>query len=67
MNISDVHLELLLKDYDRFSRNDVIGFVNIGERTSHVTGQKHWNDMLQSPQQMISQWHIVLPHGGGGL
>ena len=60
-NISDVHLEVFLMDYDRLSRNDVIGVVILGEKSDHMTGQKHWMDMLQSPKQSISQWHSVAP------
>ena len=37
-------------DYDRFSRNDVIGVIILGENSDHMTGQTHWIDMLQSPQ-----------------
>lgn len=61
MDMSNVHMELLLMDYDRLSRNDVIGAILLGERVSHVTGRKHWMDMLESPRQSISQWHSVLP------
>lgn len=61
MNISDVHLEVLVMDYDRLSRNDIMGVILLGEKIDHRTGRKHWIDMLQSPQQSISQWHSVLP------
>ena len=60
--MSDIHMEVLLMDYDRFSRNDVIGVIFIGENTSHSTGRKHWIDMVQSPQQSVSHWHSVLPY-----
>ena len=61
MNISDVNLEVFLMDYDRFSRNDIVGMIILGEKSDHVTGQKHWIDMLQSPQQSVTQWHSVAP------
>ena len=61
VNISDVHLEVFLMDYDRFSRNDIVGMITLGEKSDHETGQKHWIDMLQSPQQSITQWHSVAP------
>ena len=48
-------------DYDRLSRNDIVGMITLGEKSDHETGQKHWIDMLQSPQQSITQWHSVAP------
>ena len=59
--MSEIHLEIFLMDYDRLSRNDVIGVIHLGERSDHMTGQKQWVDMLQSPKQSISQWHSVAP------
>lgn len=62
VSISDVHLEVLLMDYDRFSRDDVIGVILLGgEKHGYGTGRTHWTEMLQSPQHTISQWHSVLP------
>ena len=61
MSMSDIHMEVLLMDYDRFSRNDVIGIILIGENIGHTTGRKHWIDMLQSPRQSVSHWHSVMP------
>lgn len=61
MSISDVYLEVLVMDYDRFSRNDVMGMIVLGDKHGYGNGRKHWIDMLHSPQQTISQWHSALP------
>ena len=65
MDMSEVFIRLSLMDYDRLSRNDVIGVIILGEKTNHITGRKHWMDMLQSPGQSITQWHSVLPSRKG--
>ena len=40
--LSDVHLEeVFLMDYDRFSRNDIVGMITLGEKNDDEIGQKH--------------------------
>ena len=40
--LSDVHLEeVFLMDYDRFSRNDIVGMITLGEKSDDEIRQKH--------------------------
>ena len=48
MEIKDVSLEVHVMDYDRFSRNDVVGVVHIGESVDHKSGREHWTEMISS-------------------
>ena len=50
-----------MMDYDRFSRNDVVGVVYIGDQITHDTGRQHWEQILTQPNTSISGWHTVLP------
>lgn len=59
INLKDVSLDLVVMDYDRFSRDDRMGFVTIGEQSTHESGRKHWADMLSSPGHSVSQWHPI--------
>jgi hypothetical protein len=49
-------------DYDRFSRNDLIGTVTIGP---HLTtpAKLHWTDMFVTPGHSIAQWHHLENEG----
>ena len=60
-DINHVGLEVIVMDYDRFSRNDLIGTVLLGANVNHQSGHSHWTDMVASPQQRISRWHSLEP------
>lgn len=59
--MDDVHLEFIVMDYDRFSRDDLIGSVKVGCTASTDMGQTHWEEMLSMANQPISRWHPILP------
>lgn len=61
MDVKEVALEVLMMDYDRFSRNDVVGVVYIGEQVPHDTGRQHWEQIMSQPNTSISNWHSILP------
>ena len=48
-------------DYDRFSRNDHVGIVDMGYEVSNDGGRKHWHEIIDSPREAISHWHPILP------
>ena len=61
MDIEKVSLEVLVMDYDRFSRNDIIGIVLLGGSVHYPSGCSHWAEMIVSSQQSITQWHSIRP------
>ena len=61
MDLRDITLEVLVMDYDRFSRNDLMGVISIGENVAHLSGRNHWLAMQSSPNQAISNWHSLQP------
>ena len=58
-NISDVMLEVVVMNYDRFGRNDVIGRAFVGLNVSDGAGRSHWSETLSSPEHAVSRWHIL--------
>ena len=61
MDMKEVALEVLMMDYDRFSRNDVVGVIYIGESVPHDTGKQHWEQIMAQPNTSVSNWHTILP------
>jgi synaptotagmin-1 len=61
INIKDAALEIMMMDYDRFSRNDIVGVIYIGGKVPHDTGRQHWEQLLSHPNTSISSWHTILP------
>ena len=58
-DITYTRLDVYVMDYDRLSRNDVMGMVQLGEKVTHSSGQQHWREMLSSPRTPISRWHSL--------
>ncbi|KAK3096585.1 hypothetical protein FSP39_001493 [Pinctada imbricata] len=54
--LQNISLEFLLLDWDRMTKNEVIGRLDIGTRT---TGQElhHWNEVMNCPRKQIAEWH----------
>ncbi len=61
VDINSVRVEAVVMDYDRFSRNDQVGSVLIGEGVSSGSGRSHWAEVLSSPHVTTSHWHSVVP------
>ena len=61
MDIRHVSLEIWVMDYDWFSRNDKMGVVYIGLNSPQEVGRCHWVEIINSPEQMASHWHAIIP------
>ena len=48
-NLKKMKLDFVLKDYDRFGANDVIGKVAFGD--------EKWTEIIASPSCEIKKWH----------
>ena len=58
-DINDLVLEVLMMDYDRFSKNDMVGKVVLGGTATGESELRHWQDMISSAPQVVSQWHTI--------
>ncbi|XP_033101651.1 synaptotagmin-7-like isoform X1 [Anneissia japonica] len=56
--IRDTSFIISVLDRDRISKNDIIGSVLIGHKTSPLE-MKHWNEMFAKARQPIAQWHLL--------
>ncbi|XP_071942768.1 synaptotagmin-7-like isoform X2 [Antedon mediterranea] len=56
--IRDTSFIISVLDRDRLSKNDAIGSVLIGHKTSPLE-MKHWNEMFAKARQPIAQWHVL--------
>ena len=62
-DINHVRLEVVVMDFDRFSRNDYIGTVLLGANVHHDSGRSHWMDVVETSQQrIVSRWHSIKPN-----
>jgi len=56
--LKDYTLEIIVMDKDRIGRNECIGKVILGHKSSSLERQ-HWRDMISSPKNTSSQWHVL--------
>ena len=56
-DIRQTALDVCVMSYDRFSRDEEIGRVPVGEAADHETGQQHWREIAAQPNSRISHWH----------
>lgn len=54
--LQNISLELLLLDWDRMTKNEVIGRLEIGLKCE---GQEasHWSEVINCPRKQIAEWH----------
>ncbi|XP_065354600.1 synaptotagmin-4 [Calliphora vicina] len=55
--LDGVSLELMLLDWDRVTKNEVIGRLELGGPNSNGTALNHWNEVCNSPRRQIAEWH----------
>lgn len=58
-DIEDIVMEVFVMDYDRFSKDDVMGKIVFGSKVEGQSQLGHWQDMISASPQMISQWHSI--------
>ncbi|XP_013416728.1 synaptotagmin-7 isoform X2 [Lingula anatina] len=56
--IRDTSLEVSVMDFDKMTRNELIGKFLLASRSGPIE-QKHWSEMMQKPRQAVAQWHLL--------
>ena len=56
IGLKNISLEFLLLDWDRVTKNEVIGRLELGASSSG-SALHHWNEVLQAPRRQIAEWH----------
>lgn len=56
-SLEQVSLEFLLLDWDRVTKNEVIGRLDLGGSKCTGSALHHWNEVCNSPRRQIADWH----------
>ncbi|CAL1284779.1 unnamed protein product [Larinioides sclopetarius] len=54
--LENISLEFLVLDWDRVTKNEVIGRLELGPK-SGGPAQQHWNEVCNAPRRQIAEWH----------
>ncbi|XP_014219057.1 synaptotagmin-4-like [Copidosoma floridanum] len=55
--LGKISLEFALLDWDRVTKNEVIGRLEIGGPKCQGSTLNHWNEVCNSPKRQIADWH----------
>lgn len=55
-SLENVSLEFLLLDWDRVTKNEIIGRLEIGAKKSENV-EAHWKQVVENPRKQIAEWH----------
>ncbi|XP_035702668.1 synaptotagmin-4 isoform X2 [Folsomia candida] len=60
-NLDKVSLLVSVLDWDRVTKNEVIGRLELGSGASTPTSTHHWSEVLNCPRRQIADWHRLQP------
>jgi len=55
--LGDIQLEFALLDWDRVTKNEVIGRLHLGGPKCEGSALHHWKEIQSSPRRQIAEWH----------
>ena len=58
-----IRLHFIVYDWDRVTRNEVIGRLEMGDQAHDVDSpiQRHWNEVVNCPRKQVAEWHRLHP------
>jgi len=59
--LKNVELEFMLLDWDRVTKNEVIGRLDLGGENCEGAALHHWQEIQNSPRRQIAEWHKLKP------
>ena len=55
--LQSISLEFLLLDWDRMTKNEVIGRLEVGGPKAAGSESSHWSEVMNCPRKQIAEWH----------
>uniref|UniRef100_A0A8C6WTX0 Synaptotagmin XIb n=1 Tax=Neogobius melanostomus TaxID=47308 RepID=A0A8C6WTX0_9GOBI len=57
--LPEIRLELLVLDFDRTTKNQVLGRLELGLSSPCASAAEHWSEVCRNPRRQISKWHSL--------
>ncbi|XP_041844931.1 synaptotagmin-11b [Melanotaenia boesemani] len=55
--LPEISVEFLVVDFDRTTKNEVLGRLLLGLHSPSSSGASHWREVCENPRRQISKWH----------
>ncbi|XP_061573727.1 synaptotagmin-11b [Cololabis saira] len=55
--LPEICVEFLVVDFDRTTKNEVLGRLLLGLHNAAPSGAAHWREVCENPRRQISKWH----------
>ncbi|XP_034021436.1 synaptotagmin-11-like [Thalassophryne amazonica] len=55
--LPEISVEFLVVDFDRTTKNEVLGRLLLGLHSPSPSGASHWLEVCENPRRQISKWH----------
>ncbi|KAM4662436.1 synaptotagmin-11 isoform 2-T2 [Discoglossus pictus] len=57
--LPDISIEFLVIDFDRTTKNQVVGRLILGAHSITANGIEHWREVCENPRKLIAKWHSL--------
>ncbi|KAL8184476.1 UNVERIFIED_CONTAM: Synaptotagmin-11 [Gekko kuhli] len=57
--LPDISIEFLVIDFDRTTKNEVVGRLILGAHSVTAGGVEHWREVCENPRKQIAKWHSL--------
>ncbi|XP_029437224.1 synaptotagmin-11 isoform X2 [Rhinatrema bivittatum] len=57
--LADISIEFLVIDFDRTTKNQVVGRLVLGAHSITTSGAEHWREVCNNPRKLIAKWHSL--------
>ncbi|KAM9405709.1 synaptotagmin-11-like [Salvelinus alpinus] len=55
--LPEISVEFVVVDFDRTTKNEVVGRLPLGLHSPCPSGAAHWREVCENPRRQISKWH----------
>ncbi|XP_023656923.1 synaptotagmin-11-like [Paramormyrops kingsleyae] len=60
--LHDVSVEFLVLDFDRTTKNEVVGRLVLGAHSSGSSAAAQWQEVIENPRKQVTKWQTLSEH-----